>query len=141
MDSVDVLPADKDELKEFSIREWHDVDMEHYGRTVEWNLKEFVFKATENGTVVGMISGKHESGVLYIEDIIVGKEKRHTGIGKALMKAAQEFGKSQGAHKAYLLTGKTWGAAKFYESLGYEKCGDLPDHHFHTDFVAYSKKL
>lgn len=141
MDAVVILPAKKDELKEFSIREWHDVDIEHYGRTVEWNLKEFVFKATENGAVLGMISGKHESGVLYIEDIIVGKEKRISGIGKALMKAAEEFGKSQGAHKAYLLTGKTWGAAQFYESLGYTKCGDLPDHHFHTDFVAYSKKL
>ena len=141
MDTVVILPAKKDELKEFSIREWHGVNEEHYGRDVEWNFKEFVFKAMENGTVVGMISGKHESGVLYTEDIIVGKEKRHTGIGKALMKAAEEFGKSQGAHKAYLLTGKTWKATKFYESLRYEQCGDLPDHHFHTDFVAYSKKL
>ena len=141
MNPVTILSTNKDDLKEFSIREWHAVDEEHYGRAVEWNLKEFVFKATQNETIVGMISGKHESGVLYIEDIIVGKGKRNTGIGKALMEAAEEFGRSQGAHKAYLLTGKTWGAAKFYELLGYTKCGDLPDHHFHTDFVAYSKKL
>ncbi len=29
MNRVTILPANKDELKEFSIREWHAVDEEH----------------------------------------------------------------------------------------------------------------
>jgi len=136
-----IQPAVQEDLHDFSIREWHTVDIEHYGKPVEWNLKEFLFKAVDEDGVVGMISGKHESGVLYIEDVLVGQNARRKGIGKKLMKHTEVYGKKLGAHKAYLITGKNWEAAKFYESLGYNKCGDLPDHHFHKDFVAYSKKL
>jgi len=34
-----------------------------------------------------------------------------------------------------------WKARKFYESIGYIKEADLPDHYFHHDFVVYSKFL
>lgn len=134
-----ITKATKKEVKEFNVREWHGVDIEHYGRPVEWNLKVFIFKATQGEEIVGTISGEHESGVLYIYGLIVAKDKRSQGIGRSLMKKAEEFAKKYKAHKLHLITGKDWGSNKFYESLGFFKVADLPNHHFNKDFVIYNK--
>lgn len=134
-----ISSATKDEVKEFNIREWHGVDVEHYGRPVEWNQKDFLFKATDGDEILGTVSGEHESGVIYIYGLIVAEGKRGQGIGKALMEKAEAFGKEMKAHKIHLITGKDWGSNKFYESLGYKKIADLPQHHFRKDFVVYNK--
>lgn len=136
---IRVISTTKAEVKKFNKKEWHGVDIEHYGKKVEWNEKEFIFKATENGKIVGTISGEHVSGVLYIDYIIVAKDKREKGVGKTLMQKTEEFGKSLNAHKIHLITGKGWKAINFYEELGYKKIADLPHHHFKKDFVIYEK--
>lgn len=51
----------------------------------------------------------------------------------------KRIGKKNNAHKIFLITGNNWNAAKFYESIGFKKEADLPNHHFHKDFVVYSK--
>lgn len=134
-----ISPATRDEVREFNIKEWHGVDVEHYGRPVEWNQKDFLFKATDGDQIVGTISGEHESGVLYVYSLIVAADKRGQGIGKALMEKAEEFGKEFKAHKIHLMTGSDWKSNKFYESLGFTKVADLPQHHFKKDFVVYNK--
>lgn len=136
---IKVSNATRPQIKSFNLKEWHGVDIEHYGKTVEWNEKNFLYKATEDGNIVGTISGKHESGVVYISTIIVAADKRGKGIGRYLMEKAEEFSKKEKAHKLYLTTGKNWESVKFYESLGFKKEADLPNHHFHKDFVIYSK--
>lgn len=136
---ITVQPTTKKEISEFNTSEWHGVDQEHYGKEVEWDEAGFAYKVTEDGQIVGSITGKHESGVLYIDDIIVANTKRGLGVGKKLMEEAEKFGKEHGAHKAHLITGKDWEARKFYDSLGYIKVAELPNHHFHKDFVIYEK--
>ncbi|MBI2011320.1 GNAT family N-acetyltransferase [Candidatus Daviesbacteria bacterium] len=138
---VKVSKATKRAIKKFNEEQWHGVDVEHYGKPVNWNEKEFVFKATEDGEIIGSITGKHESGVLYVGGLIVAQRARGKGIGKALMEKAEEFGKKEGAHKAHLITGKDWQAANFYEALGYVKVADLPKHHFKRDFAIYEKLI
>ena len=107
MAMVKINKAYKKEIEKFGVKEWHGVDIEHYGKRVNWKLKNFIFKAVENGEIVGIITGKHESGVLYIYEIIVAATQRGKGIGKALMQEATEFGKREGAHKAHLIEGGT----------------------------------
>lgn len=136
---VKIDKAYKKEIDKFSVKGWHGVDIEHYGKRVNWKLKNFLFKAVENGEIVGIISGKHESGVLYIDEIIVAATQRGKGIGKALMQSAEEFGKKEGAHKAHLITGKDWNSVRFYISLGFSKIAELPNHHFKRDFVIFEK--
>lgn len=132
-----IKATDKDSLE----KEWHKMDIPHYGKAIEWKLKTFRFKAVLNGKLVGTINGKHESGVLYIDTLMTAESERGKGIGTKLIKKAEEFGKKLGAHRTWLITGKEWSENAFYKKLGFTKIGDLPDFHFHTDFVIYTRLI
>lgn len=82
---ISVSKTTRKQIKAFNEKTWHDVDIEHYGRPVDWREKKFLFKAEENGEIVGTITGKYESEVLYIDGLIVSRKHRKKGIGKALL--------------------------------------------------------
>jgi ribosomal protein S18 acetylase RimI-like enzyme len=130
-----------EEIKDFNEKEWYKADVEHYGKVVGWNEKKFFFKATEDEKIVGTITGKYESGVIYIGDVITVQEFRRKGIGTMLINKAEEFGKSLGAHKMWLITGKDWSEVEFYKKLGFKIEGVLPNHHFHKDFVIFARLI
>ena len=136
---IKVLRSSYQELKEFGEKEWPFANIEHYGAKVDYNKKDFIFKAIEGGNIVGSIKGSHEAGVIYISYLIIAHDKKGQGIGKLLTLKAEDFGIKLGAHKVYLMTGKGWEAEKFYQKLGYKKTATLPNHHFHKDFVIYEK--
>jgi ribosomal protein S18 acetylase RimI-like enzyme len=127
------------ETKTFGDKEWSYANLENYGSNVDYNQKDFIYKATEEGKIVGSIKGSHEAGVIHISYLIVAHDKKGQGIGKLLTLEAEAFGKKLGAHKVYLETGKGWESEKFYQKLGYKKTATLPNHHFHKDFVIYEK--
>jgi len=136
-----ITKAARKEIKKFEAKQWPKANIEHYGHPVDYGEKEFLFKAVENQEIVGVISGKHEGGIVYVEYLIVDYNQRKRGIGRQLMQKAEEFGKKLGAHKAHLITGKDWQATLFYESLGYQRVAVLPEHHFKKDFFIYEKKI
>ncbi len=138
---IKIIRTSKNSVKAFNEETWHGVDFEHFGKRVEWKERKFRFKALDGKRIVGTISGKFESGVLHVGALIVDESERGKGIGKALMLKAEEFGAKLGAHKIFLETGSDWKACKFYESIGYKKEADLPDHYYHIDHVIYSKYL
>jgi len=136
---IKILESNWKETKAFGDKEWPFANLENYGSNVDYNQKDFIFKATQDGNIVGSIKGNHEAGVIYISYLIVAHDKKNKGIGKLLTLKAEDFGKKLGAHKVYLQTGKGWKAEKFYQKLGYKKTTILPNHHFHKDFVIYEK--
>ncbi len=138
---IEISKATKKSVKEWSKGQWHKTDLSHYGRTVDWDEQKFRFKAEEDGKLVGLITGKHESGVIYVGTIITAEEARGRGIGTMLINKAEEFGRKLGAHKIWLITGKEWSEREFYEKLGFKIEGILPDHHFHKDFVIFAKPI
>jgi ribosomal protein S18 acetylase RimI-like enzyme len=138
---IKVLKASEKSTINWSKKEWHKVDIAHYGHHVEWNGKHFRFKAVDGKKLVGLIDGKHESGVLFIDTIITKDSYRGKGVGTMLIKKAEEFGKKMGAHMIWLITGKVWQENAFYIKLGFKKIADLPNWHFHTDFVIYTKEI
>lgn len=127
--------------KETLIKEWHLVDKVHYGKRIEWKEKKFRFKAVENGQLVGTIEGKYESDIIYITALITAENVRGRGIGTMLINKVEEFGKKLGAHRSWLITGKDWSENIFYKKLGFKLIGNLPDFHFHKDFVIYTRLI
>jgi ribosomal protein S18 acetylase RimI-like enzyme len=127
--------------KENLDREWDKMNIPHYGREIKWQENKFRYKAVENGEIVGMVSGKYESGVLYIGNLITTQSARGRGVGTMLVNKAEEFGKKHGAHLIWLVTGKKWSENTFYQKLGFEIQGQLPDFYYHTDFVIYTKPI
>jgi len=126
---------------EFNESEWNEVNDVHFGKGVRWNEKPFRFKAMEGGKTVGLIFGKHESGTIYISNIIVAKENRRKGIGTKLIQKAEEFGKKLGDHKIWLITGKHYPEDPFFKNMGFIREALLPNHYFHKDFVVYTKEI
>jgi len=113
----------------------------HFGKGVKWNTTPFQFKATENGKTVGLIFGKHESGTIYVSNIIVAKEKRMQGIGTLLIQKAEEFGKKFGDHKIWLISGENYPEDRFFKDLGFQNQAVIPDLYFHKNFIIYTKEI
>ena len=136
---ITISESTKAEIKPFNAKEWVATDVKYYGKGKKWVEKNFVFKATDDGEIVGTIYGKFAAGVLYVDDLIVAKDKRNLGIGRLLMEKAESFGLEMKAHKIYLITWEDSDVEGFYEKLGYKKTGDMVNHYHHTDFIIYEK--
>lgn len=121
--------------------EWSKLDEIHFGKKIEWQEKKFRFKAVENNKLVGMIEGKYEPGVITISTLITVENARGKGVGTTLVKKVEEYGKKNGAHKIWLITGKEWSENIFYQKLGFNLIGSLPDFYLHKDCVIYAKNI
>lgn len=138
---IKISEATDKEIGDFEEKAWRGEDLEHYGEPVSWIVKKFIFKASENGKIVGVTEGKFEAGVVYISTLIVAKGKRRQGIGEMLAKRVEKFGRDLGTHKIFLFTMEEWEAGRFYEKLGYKKTGNLPHHYLKRNFTIYSKLI
>ncbi len=127
-------------IVDFEKKEWVQVDLEHYGKNWDWTKKIFRIAAVED-QILGSLRMEIEAGVAYLNTLIVSSSQGKRGIGKTLLKKAERIAIENGAHKMYLVTGKTWDAVGFYEKLGYEKTGYLPNHYNHKDFIEMTKFL
>ncbi len=128
------------ELQKFERVQWKLTDIEHYGREI-WKSKKFIFTATENNKMVGLVEFDIAAGVCHIESLLIAQDKRRQGIGKLLIEKAEAIAKKFRVHKIFLSTGTKWESAKFYEVLGYTVAAIFPNHYGYQDFVQYSKYL
>ena len=136
---IKIIKENKEKAMVFNEREWQEVNDAHFGKGIKWNTTQFCFKASENDKTVGLIFGKHESGTIYVSNIIVLKEKRRKGIGTRLMQKAEEFGREFGDHKIWLIAGEHYSETPFFKKVGFKKETTLPNLFFHRDFVVYTK--
>jgi ribosomal protein S18 acetylase RimI-like enzyme len=86
-----------------------------------------VFVAEEDGDVVGFVTAstrRHFAGDLdaYVGELVVDRRAEGRGIGRMLMAAAEEWGRTQGFAHITLDTGAANANARaFYRALGYEE--------------------
>lgn len=90
-----------------------------------------IYLATVRGEIIGtfalliMDNLAHQgmpSGI--VEDVIVDRKWRHSGIGKAMMRFAMKRCRGRGCYKLVLSSNaKRQGAHRFYEKLGFRKHG------------------
>lgn len=141
MMKITVEEKELPEVGDFAGKEWDIADLKHYGKEVDWTTHARFIQAYEGDDLVGALELEYEAGVMHIEDLIVSHSHHRKGIGKALMKKAEEIAREAKLHKIFLETGEEWEAREFYEKLGYIKTGDLPKHSGGHDYVQYSKIL
>ncbi len=108
------------------------------GVAVEDELKFAVFAKDASGRVTGGIRAVASWNWLNIEVIWVDEEARGAGVGKQLLRKAEEFAIKNNFFSCCLETA-SFQAREFYEKQGYELFGELDDYPMgHTMF--YMKK-
>ncbi|HSS53213.1 MAG TPA: GNAT family N-acetyltransferase [Gaiellales bacterium] len=85
------------------------------------------FVAERNGEVVGFVcvgERRHVTGEVdtYIGELVVAKKAEGVGVGRALVSAAEDWGRSRGRRRVVVDTGAAnVPARQFYAALGYEE--------------------
>ena len=138
---IRVVRTSYKDIREFFDREWQEADVEHYGERLDWKKRKLILKAVVDGETAGVVKIKTEAGVAEIEAIVVAKDWRGEGVGKALMKRAEALVKARGCHFIDLVTGKDWAAVGFYEALGYKKLQVIPRYNHKKDFLEFYKHI
>jgi ribosomal protein S18 acetylase RimI-like enzyme len=94
----------------------------------------------ESNAVVGGLWGQTVVGWLYVDLLVVPEEFRGQGIGTSLIKKAEEIAAERNCVGVWLCTA-TFQAPGFYEKMGYQLFGKLPDYPKGHDNLYYMKLL
>ncbi len=76
--------------------------------------------------VIGGLWGATAYGWLYTQMLLVPEGLRGQGLGRSIMQRAEQEALQRACHAAWVDT--QFGARGFYENLGYECFGELPDY-------------
>ena len=105
----------------------YEVDQDSYATIFTGLVSEpivLLLVATDDGAVVGYLLGQchvtfHAGGpVIWVEEVMVAEDRRGTGVGRALMRAAEDRARATGAAYVALATRR---AGDFYAALGYRE--------------------
>ena len=86
-----------------------------------------IFLRDERGAILGGALGDIWGGWLDLTFLWVAEPLRGRGYGRQLLEAAEEEARTQGCRGVHLST-YSFQARPFYEKLGYEIIGEIPDH-------------
>lgn len=85
-----------------------------------------IFLRDERGAILGGALGDIYGGWLHLTFLWVAEPLRGRGHGRQLLEAAEEEARAQGCRGVHLST-HSFQARPFYEKLGYEIVGEIPD--------------
>lgn len=94
----------------------------------------------ETGAVIGGLWGTSAVGWTYVDLVVVPEGLRGQGLGRQLLQKAEEIARKRGCKGMWLYTA-TFQAPGFYEKLGFERFGELPDYSAGHDNIYYFKRL
>ncbi|MEH3022499.1 MAG: GNAT family N-acetyltransferase [Pseudomonas oryzihabitans] len=89
--------------------------------------RALVITLTRAGVPLGGLWGYTSYGWLFVQLLAVDEAARGAGAGRELLRRAEAEALARGCHGAWLDT-HGFQALGFYERLGYERFGELPDY-------------
>lgn len=127
-------------IKNFEKAEWEIADLEHYGRAVDFTKKRYKFVAeNESKEIMGTLDLITEANIAFIDGLLVGSKFRKMGIGRQLLKRAENFAKENQCTKVWLETNDGWGAVEFYKKSGYKQTGVHENHAMGQRSLIFTK--
>ena len=94
----------------------------------------------ESGAVTGGLWGSSVVGWLYVDLLVVPEGFRGQGLGTQLLQRAEDIARKRGCIGLWLHTG-TFQAPGFYEKLGFQAFGTVPDYPPGHASIFYLKRL
>ena len=94
----------------------------------------------ESGAVTGGLWGASVVGWLYVDLLVVPEESRGQGLGTELLRQAEIIARKRGCIGLWLHTA-TFQAPAFYEKLGFQLFGTVPDYPLGHASLFYLKRL
>ena len=101
-----------------------------------------IWVVAQDGMVIGTVSVTPRGDALYIRGMAVDPAARGGGIGRELMKRVEEYATESGFRRMCLSTTPFLGGAiRLYESCGFVRNGEGPDHLFGTPLFTMEKNM
>ncbi len=107
---------------------------------VKFVMDQRGWEAVENGTRVGGVTAIFAREWVFVALLAVTEQGRGKSIGRDLMGALEDRARAEGKIGVWLDT-YSFQAPDFYESLGYTRCGTIPDYPPGHARHFYAKRL
>jgi len=140
--NIKIQTENTSETAEFEKKEWNLVNIEHYGKSVDFEKKRYKFVARdETEEIVAVLDLMLQADVASVENLIVSLKCRKQGIGRRLIEEAEKFAQKNNCRKIWLGTGENWESVKFYKKLGYSVTGIQAKHFLEQNRLILEKFL
>ena len=94
----------------------------------------------DSGEVLGGITGRTSLGVLFVDLVYLPADLRGGGLGRRILKAAEDEGRRRGCRSAMLYT-LSFQAPGFYDRHGWRRLGEIPCGPPDTSRIIFTKAL
>ena len=94
----------------------------------------------DSGAVIGGLWGTSVVGWMYVDLLVVPEGFRGQGLGTQIVRKAEEIARKRGCIGLWLHTG-SFQAPGFYEKLGFQAFGKVPDYPPGLATIFYLKRL
>ena len=140
MENIKYRFVEKEQVKDFSIKEWTKFTKE---RDYKWDEKIHYLAAFSGKDILGYAKFIINGGMGELKEIIVRKDLRGERIGSKLMDMYEEFCSEKGCHLLVIRTApKIMGEGfDLYKKRGYKIEAELKNEKFNFDWVVMFKRL
>jgi L-asparaginase len=133
--------GDEKEIVRFLREEWPPSDEETFGRPLEWIAEPYALIVRRRRKVVAVLRGHFTGGVGSVDELMVGRGERGTGIGSMLLTRFEAEAETRRCARIVLRAVKDSAAETFYHDHGYRRECVEWFHEFGFDYVRLTREL
>ncbi|MCL5736082.1 MAG: asparaginase [Actinobacteria bacterium] len=133
--------GDEKDVLRFLREEWPSSDEETFGRPLEWVAEPFALLVRRRRRIVGVLRGHFTGRVGSVDELMVGKGQRGTGMGSMLLARFELEAEARACTRIVLRAVKDSQAESFYHDRGYHRECIEWSYEFGFDYVRLSREL